>query len=86
MNPSQEVHEPNIINQNPNGGQTVNTKKKKKKKAVIDSSLENMYRLTSLFKASEAVPRLSGSIERRVSKRDKAEGGTFLNVSAKHRS
>lgn len=41
--------------------------------------------LTSLFKAAVAVPRPSGSIERRESIKGREEGGKSLNVSAKQR-
>ena len=36
--------------------------------------------LTSLFRASVAVPLISGSIDRRVSRSDRADGATSLNL------
>lgn len=41
--------------------------------------------LTSLFNASVALPRASGSMVRRVSIRARADGGKSLKVSAKQR-
>jgi len=41
--------------------------------------------LTSLFRASVAVPLISGSIDRSVSRSDRVDGGTSLNFSARHR-
>lgn len=49
---------------------------------VFAETCHRLSILTSLFKAAVAVPRLSGSIERRVSIRGRDEDGKSLKVSA----